>query len=132
MEDKGRLSVVIDGRVYLLAGGSESHLQKIASYVDAKIRELKKQPGYSKLSMEYRDILLALNIAEDLFKSRDELEVFHQEHQANEEELYQLKQEIVDKEMQINTSNRLITEYKAKVNELQKRIIELETKNELH
>ena len=50
MEERSELSVVIDGKVYRLSGGSDIYLQKLASYVDGKIRELKKQPGYNKLS----------------------------------------------------------------------------------
>ena len=133
MENKTKLSVVIDGKVYMLAGSnSEAHMQRIASYVDSKIRELKLQNGYSKLSPEYRHILLALNISEELFRIQDELNVYNQEHLENEQELYRLKQEIVDKDIRIDTANKLVIEYKTKVNELQKRIIELETKNGLH
>ena len=43
MEERSELSVVIDGKVYRLSGGSDIYLQKLASYVDGKIRELKKQ-----------------------------------------------------------------------------------------
>lgn len=133
MENKTKVSVVIDGKVYMLAGSSsETFMQRIASYVDGKIRELKQQNGYSKLPQEYKNILLSLNIAEELFKLRDEVNIFNQEHQENEQELYKLKQEMVDKEMRIDTANKLVIEYKTKVNELQKRIIELETRSELH
>lgn len=45
MEGKRELSVVIDGKVYRLSGGSDSYLQKLASYVDGKISELKTQAG---------------------------------------------------------------------------------------
>lgn len=130
MEEKRELSVVIDGKVYRLSGGSDSYLQKLASYVDGRIRELKTQPGYNKLSTEYRDILLALNISEEVFKLKDEIEVFNQDSRDREEELYKLKQEIVDKKLQIDAANKLVEDYKAKVNELQKRMIGLETKNE--
>ena len=34
--------------------------------------------------------------------------------------------------MRIDTANKLVIEYKTKVNDLQKRIIELETRSELH
>ena len=34
--------------------------------------------------------------------------------------------------MRIDTANKLVIEYKTKVNELQKRIIELETRSDLH
>ena len=130
MEERSELSVVIDGKVYRLSGGSDIYLQKLASYVDGKIRELKKQPGYNKLSTEYRDILLALNITEELFKLRDEIEVFNQDSRDREQELYELKQEVVDKMLQIDTANKLVEDYKTKVNELQKRMIGLETNHE--
>ncbi|MCD8019059.1 MAG: cell division protein ZapA [Clostridiales bacterium] len=130
MANKSRISVVIDGKVFLLSGdGSETHMQRIASYVDGKIREIKKQDNYRKLSPEYRSMLLALNISDELFKLQDELSIFNEQHQDNEQELYKLKQEIVDKEMRIDTANKLVIEYKTKVNELQKRIIELETRS---
>ena len=60
------------------------------------------------------------------------MEIFNQEHQESTQELYKLKQEMVDKEMRIDTANKLVIEYKTKVNDLQKRIIELETRSELH
>ena len=133
MENKTKVSVVIDGKVYMLAGNSsETYMQRIASYVDGKIRELKQQASYAKLPQEYKSILLALNIAEELFKTQDEMEIFNQEHQESTQELYKLKQEMVDKEMRIDTANKLVIEYKTKVNDLQKRIIELETRSELH
>ena len=131
MEERSELSVVIDGKVYRLSGGSDIYLQKLASYVDGKIRELKKQPGYNKLSTEYRDILLALNITEERFKLRDEIEVFNQDGRDRAQELYELKR-IVDKDMRLDAANKLVADYKAKVNELQKQIIGLETNNEFH
>lgn len=97
--------------------------------MDNKISELKLQAGYNKLTPEYQNILLALNLAEELFKAQEEITIFNQEHLENEQELYRLKQDIVDKDMRIDTANKLVIEYKTKVNELQKRIIELETRN---
>ena len=130
MEGKRELSVVIDGKVYRLSGGSDSYLQKLASYVDGKISELKTQAGQNKLSTEYRDILLALTIAEEVFKLKEEIEVFNQDSRDREQELYELKQEVVDKKLQIDTANKLVEDYKTKVNELQKRMIGLETNHE--
>lgn len=130
MEGKRELSVVIDGKVYRLSGGSDNYLQKLASYVDGKISELKTQAGYNKLSTEYRDILLALTIAEEVFKLKEEIEVFNQDSRDREQELYELKQEVVDKKLQIDTANKLVEDYKTKVNELQKRMIGLETNHE--
>lgn len=125
---KKKTSVVIDGKVYTLSGSeSEAHMQRIAAYVDNKLRQAKVANTYGKLSREYKNILLALTIADELFQLQDELKVIRQEHMENEQELYRLKQEIVDKDMRIDTANKLVIEYKTKVNELQKRIIDLET-----
>lgn len=132
MEDKTKLSVVIDGKVYVLAGENEAAIQKIAHYVDTKIQHLKVKSGYNKLEAEDRSIMLALNITEDLFKKRDEAAMFAQANVEHEQEMYQIRQDIVDKDLRIDTANKLVIEYKTKVNELQKRIIELETKNALN
>ncbi len=130
MSNKPQLSVIIDGKVYMLSGGSsESSMQKVASYVDNKIRELKTMNGYQKLTPDYRNILLALNLTEELFKAQDEKDVRSKEYHEKNEEIYRLKQELVEKDLRIETANRLVIEYKTKVNELQKRIIELETRN---
>ncbi len=130
--EKERVSVVIDNQVYTLSGSNEASMQKIASYVDGKIRQLKAQTGYNKLSPEYRNILLALNIAEEMFKQREEANLYVQVNAEHEQELYQLQQDIVDKDIRIDTANKLVVEYKTKVNELQKRIIELETRDGIH
>ena len=126
------LSVLIDGKVYRIGGGSEEHLQKVASYVDGKIRELKLMPGYEKLTTEYTDILLAINITEELFKVQEQLDIYNQENLDYTREVERMKHDIVDKDMRIDTANKLVIEYKTKVNDLQKRIIELETRNDLH
>ncbi|MBR0382188.1 MAG: cell division protein ZapA [Eubacterium sp.] len=126
------LSVLIDGKVYRIGGGSEEHLQKVASYVDGKIRELKLMPGYEKLTTEYKDILLAINITEELFKVQEQLDIYNQENLDYTREVERMKHDIVDKDMRIDTANKLVIEYKTKVNDLQKRIIELETRNDLH
>ena len=131
MASNNNVSVVIDGKMYRIAGASPDHMQRIANYVDTKIRELKLSANYNKLPQEYKDILLAINITEELFQSQEEMTVYNQENLDNARELDRLKQELVDKDMRLETANKLVIEYKTKVNELQKRIIELETRNEL-
>lgn len=128
--DRSQIEVVIDGKVFKLAGSlGETSIQRIASYVDTKIKELKEQAGYERLHPEYKNVMLALNIAEELFRVQDEMNVYHQEHKEMEQELYNLKHTVSDKDLRLDTANKLVIEYKTKVNELQRRIIELETRN---
>ena len=65
-----------------------------------------------------------------LLRLKEEIEVFNQDSRDREQELYELKQEVVDKKLQIDTANKLVEDYKTKVNELQKRMIGLETNHE--
>lgn len=128
--DRSQIEVVIDGKVFKLAGTlGESSIQRIATYVDSKIKELKQTGGYEKLNPDYKNVLLALNITEELFRLQDEMSVYSQEQKELQQELYTLKQTISDKDLRLDTANKLVIEYKTKVNELQRKIIQLETRN---
>ena len=129
MEDhKRKMEVIIDGKVYTLAGDeSEEYMQRIASYVNNKIQELKESPSYKKLNKEYQSILLALNISDDLYKTKEVLKMCKEEYDKKDREIYEKNQEILTDKMQMETSKKLVEEYRNKINELQKRIIELET-----
>ena len=129
MEDKRRkMEVIIDGKVYTLAGEeSEEYMQRIASYVNSKIQELKKMGSYKKLNKEFQSILLALNISDDLYKTKEVLKMFNEEYDKKDRDIYEKNQELLAEKVQLETSKKLVEEYRGKINELQKRIIELET-----
>ena len=62
--------VLIGGKVYTLSGfEGEEYLQKVSSYLNHKITECANSEGYRKQSADTRNVLLALNIADDYFKS---------------------------------------------------------------
>ena len=64
--------VLIGGKVYTLSGfEGEEYLQKVSSYLNHKITECTNSEGYRKQSADTRNVLLALNIADDYFKARD-------------------------------------------------------------
>ena len=71
-----------------------------------------------------------IEVRERYIRQKEEIEVFNQDSRDREQELYELKQEVVDKKLQIDTANKLVEDYKTKVNELQKRMIGLETNHE--
>ena len=50
-EHKRQMKVVIDGKMYTLAGDeSEEYMQRIASYVNSKIVEMKENPCFRKIN----------------------------------------------------------------------------------
>ena len=63
MSSKNKTEVLIDGKIYTLSGyESEEYLQRVATYINNKLAELKKLDGYARLSQELKSILLELNV----------------------------------------------------------------------
>ena len=68
---KNYTEVIIDGKVFTLSGfESEEYLQQVSTYLNHKISECASSEGYGRQSAETRNILLALNIADDYFKEK--------------------------------------------------------------
>lgn len=127
-KEKRKMEVIIDGKVYTLAGDEpEEYMQRIASYVNNKIQELKEVPSYKKLNKDLQSVLLALNISDDLYKTKELLKMMKEEYDKKDKEIYDKNQEILTVKMQSETAKKLAEEYRSKINELQKRMIELET-----
>ena len=76
MSSKNKTEVLIDGKIYTLSGyESEEYLQRVATYINNKLAELKKLDGYARLSQELKSILLELNVADDYFKAKNQVEM---------------------------------------------------------
>ena len=72
MTEKRKINIVIDGRNFTVVGNeSEDYVRKVANYVDSKIRELTSKND--KLCQTMSATLAALNIADELHKTRDKL-----------------------------------------------------------
>ena len=69
MVEKNTTTVEIFGREYKIRGvADEQYIQKVASFVDGKMREVSQ--GSSLPSADRLAILTALNIADELFQER--------------------------------------------------------------
>ena len=125
---KKMMEVIIDGKVYTLAGEeSEEYMQRVASYVNNKIHEMKQTQNYKKLNKELQGILLALNISDDLYKTKEVLKLVKEEFDKKDKQIYDLTQQISAEKLQADTAKKLAEEYRSKISELQKKIIALET-----
>lgn len=70
-EDKGSVTVEIFGHEYKIKGDADpEYMAEIARYVDGKMKEVAK--GAPVGSLAKIGILAALNIAEELFRMREE------------------------------------------------------------
>ena len=133
MAVKNTAQVIIGGKIITLVGyESEEYFQRVASYMNNKIAELSEMPGYSRQPMETKHTLLSLNISDDYFKAKKQAEIFEQDLQQKDQEMYDLKHELIALRMQIEEAQK--SEHEAleqksllegKVRELEKELEEL-------
>ena len=107
MAVKNTAQVIIGGKIITLGGyETEEYFQKVASYMNNKISELSAMPGYSRQPMETKHTLLSLNISDDYFKAKKQVEIFEQDLQQKDQEMYDLKHELVALRMQIEETKQ--------------------------
>ncbi|MDR2513640.1 MAG: cell division protein ZapA [Christensenellaceae bacterium] len=70
-EARNRAVVQVRGMDYILVGKeSEEYMQRVAAYVNRRMEEI----GYDALMSEQRLVVLtALNLADELFKAKEEI-----------------------------------------------------------
>ncbi len=103
MSAKNTTQVLIGGKIITLSGyESEDYLQKVAAYINHKLNELNELKGFARLPAETRHTMLSLNVADDYFKAKMQAEVYEEDLQAKDKELYDLKHELVSLQMQLD------------------------------
>ncbi len=128
MASKTNAEVIINGKVYTLSGyESEEYLQKVASYLNSKTNEFSRNEGYIKLNTDYKNILMQINIADDLFQAQRELAQLREEMTVREKDLYDLKHELIATQMKLESTEKNLKAAKAENEENTKKIIRLET-----
>ena len=120
---------MIGGKVYTLSGyEGEEYLQKIALYINNKMAELNDTPNYRRLNSDMQKILLELNMADDYYKAKSQIELLEQEIEDKDKVEYDLKHELISAQIRLEESGKEIENLKTEINELQKQIVKLETK----
>lgn len=101
MAVKNTTQVLIGGKIVTLSGyESEEYLQKVANYMNNKLTELGQLPGYNRQALETRHTLLSLNIADDYFKAKRQAEMYEEELEAKDREMYDLKHDLISLQIQ--------------------------------
>lgn len=128
MSSKTDTEVIIGGKVFTLSGyESEEYLQKVASYINNKITEYNKNESFKRLTLDMQNVLLQLNIADDYFKAKKQINILEEEIQTKEKELYNLKHELIASQIKLENTEKNVKKLQAEANENVKKIIRLET-----
>ena len=131
MSSKNKTEVLIAGKIFTLSGyESEEYLQKVATYINNKIAEFKKPDGYNHQTKENKSILLELNIADDYFKAKKQVEMVEEELSEKDKELYDLKHELINAQIKLETQEKDAEALRKENTELQKEVVRLETERD--
>ncbi len=107
MASKTATRVTIGGKTYTLSGNeSEAYLQEVASYLNGKIEQLKSDEEYRNVPLDMRGVLLQLNLADDYFKARSEIRQLQKQLEEREQDLSDLKHELVATQMKLDAAIR--------------------------
>ena len=131
MSSKNDTEVIINGKIYTLSGyESEEYLQKVATYINNKIAELKAVDGYKRLNVDMQRILLELNIADDYFKAKKQADSIEGELDSKDKQLYDVKHELIAAQIQVESLEKENAALQKQINEFQIKIANLETEVE--
>ena len=79
----------------------EEYLQKVAAYLNNKIDEFSALENYHTMSGDMKAILMELNVADDYFKAKTQVERLEEELEQKEKQIYDLKHELVSNQLKI-------------------------------
>lgn len=119
MSAKTSAEVVIDGKVYTLSGyEGEEYLQKVAAYINSKINEFDALEDTRYLPGNMKNTLIQLNIADDYFKAKAQVEKLEHDIELREHEVYDLKHDLISNQLKIESAEERIKELEAENKEL--------------
>ena len=128
MASKTDTEVIIGGKVFTLSGyESEEYLQKVAAYINGKIAEYEKVDSFRRQPLDMQNVLIQLNVADDYFKAKKELEELTEELEAKDKELYDIKHELVSAQIKLEKSEKSLKQALEDNNENSRKLIRLET-----
>ena len=128
MAVKTDTEVIIGGKVFTLSGyESEEYLQKVAAYVNNKINEYSKVDAFRRQPFEKQSVLLQLNVADDYFKAKKQIDILEEEVKTKEKELYDLKHELISTQIKLENLEKNNKNMQTELNENAKKIVRLET-----
>jgi len=92
-----------NNRVTLRSDESPEYLQKLASYVDQKIADLKAKNLSASVDERRRSLFIAMNLADDYFKIKDRYTAQDVENKKLTQENFHLEKEVVSLTEQVKT-----------------------------
>lgn len=131
MKKRTDIDVIINNKRYTICGyESEEYLQKIANYINSKCADLKEQDNFRLLDSDMKSVLLQINIVDDYFKVKKQLEDAEINSTNAGNEAFRLKSEIVSLQNKLEEAEKEKKLLRKENVEEQKKVVKLETELE--
>ena len=128
MAVKTDTEVIIGGKVLTLSGyESEEYLQKVASYINNKLAEYGRVESFRRQPVDTQHVLRELNIADDYFKAKKQIDRMDEEAASREKELYDLKHELIAAQIKLENTEKSLKSAQQELQESSRQIVRLET-----
>lgn len=103
MSTKNQTQVVIDGKLLTVSGyESPEYIQQVSCYLNGKLAEFQKLDGYRRQSDDRKSILIQLNIADDYFKAKKQVDILEDHIDARDQEIFNLKHTLMDMQRKLD------------------------------
>lgn len=127
MNRKNDVEVIINNRKYTLSGfESDEYMQKVATYINGKYEQFKMQEGFRNLDVDMKNVLMQINIADDYFKAKKQINEFENESENRSNEIFDMKHELITMQTKNDTLSKELAQAKDDFVQAQKKIIRLE------
>ena len=127
-KEKSETVVTISGKNYTLLGyESDEYMQRVASYVNSRLEEYRREDSYRRLPADTQSVLVLLNIADEYFKSRVQLEQLTEDLEKRDKDLYDVKHRLVQAISKLEALEATLQDMKDEMAEKDKKIVKLET-----
>ncbi len=128
MSSKVDTEVLIGGKVFTLSGyESEEYLQKVATYINNKLAEYNKMEAFKRQPVDMQNTLLQLNMADDYFKAKKQINHLEEDLDAKDKELYDLKHELISTQIKLENAEKVSKGTKDELADIQQKMVKLES-----
>lgn len=128
MSEKTSAEVIIGGKVYTLSGyEGEEYLQRVATYINNKVHEFDNMEAFRRFSTDMKATMIQLNIADDYFKARAQVEKLERELEKKDKEIYNLKHDLISNQIKTESDEKALKESEEENRRLSLELARLET-----
>ena len=128
MATKTDTEVIIGGKVFTLSGyESEEYLQQVALYINNKVQEYSKIDDFRRQSLDTQSVLMQLNIADDYFKAKKQIDSLEEEISGKEKEIYELKHELISSRIKLESTEKAMRAMQEEINVYEKKFARMES-----